>query len=106
MILVTGATGNVGRHVVEQLVAAGEKVRATTRRPEQAGLPDAVDVVVGDRLPRVRDRVHAVRRGGRRGDDRFERSAGGLGRGPISVPGANGCVCCKDPGISDGYGRF
>jgi mono/diheme cytochrome c family protein len=26
MIVVTGATGNVGRHVVEQLVAAGEKV--------------------------------------------------------------------------------
>lgn len=48
MILVTGATGNVGRHVVEQLVAAGQEVRALTRRPEQAGLPDAVEVVRGD----------------------------------------------------------
>ncbi|GIH67667.1 SDR family oxidoreductase [Microbispora siamensis] len=48
MILVTGATGNVGRHVVEQLVEAGEQVRAMTRRPERAGLPDSVEVVRGD----------------------------------------------------------
>jgi uncharacterized protein YbjT (DUF2867 family) len=46
--LVTGATGNVGRLVVERLVAAGERVRAVSRRPEAAGLPDGVEVVRGD----------------------------------------------------------
>ncbi|MEV0399945.1 NAD(P)H-binding protein [Actinoallomurus sp. NPDC050550] len=48
MILVTGATGNVGRNVIEQLVEAGEEVRALTRRPDRAGLPDTVEVVRGD----------------------------------------------------------
>ncbi|MFE2010988.1 SDR family oxidoreductase [Streptomyces sp. NPDC059491] len=33
MILVTGATGNVGRPLVELLAAAGEKVTAVSRRP-------------------------------------------------------------------------
>ena len=32
-ILVTGATGRVGRHVVEQLVARSAKVRVLTRDP-------------------------------------------------------------------------
>ncbi|WP_280429605.1 SDR family oxidoreductase, partial [Nocardia brasiliensis] len=45
MILVTGATGTVGRALIEQLLAAGEQVRAVTRRPESARLPAAVEVV-------------------------------------------------------------
>ncbi|MGH3916871.1 MAG: NAD(P)H-binding protein [Pseudonocardiaceae bacterium] len=44
----TGATGTVGRHVVEQLLTAGADVRALSRRPESAGLPAAVEVVGGD----------------------------------------------------------
>lgn len=48
MILVTGATGNVGRQVVERLLAEGAAVRAMTRRPDEAGLPDGVEVVRGD----------------------------------------------------------
>lgn len=48
MILVTGATGNVGRRVVDQLLAAGVGVRALARRPEAAGLPADVEVVRGD----------------------------------------------------------
>ncbi|MFE2865433.1 SDR family oxidoreductase [Embleya sp. NPDC059259] len=48
MILVTGATGNVGRQVVGQLLAAGVEVRALARRPEAAGLPAEVEVVGGD----------------------------------------------------------
>ncbi|MFF7243418.1 NAD(P)H-binding protein [Embleya sp. NPDC008237] len=48
MILVTGATGNVGRQVVGQLLAAGVPVRALARRPEAAGLPAEVEVAAGD----------------------------------------------------------
>jgi uncharacterized protein YbjT (DUF2867 family) len=48
MILVTGATGNVGRQVVEQLVAAGEPVRALSRHPERAAWPEGVEGVAGD----------------------------------------------------------
>ncbi len=48
MLLVTGATGNVGRQVVAQLLAAGTPVRALTRRPDGAGLPAGVEVVAGD----------------------------------------------------------
>ncbi|MEU1507927.1 NAD(P)H-binding protein [Kitasatospora sp. NPDC005748] len=47
-ILVTGATGNVGRHVVARLLAAGAEVRALARDPETAGLPEGVEVVSGD----------------------------------------------------------
>ncbi|GAA4608151.1 NAD(P)H-binding protein [Actinoallomurus liliacearum] len=48
MILVTGATGNVGRQVVGQLLEEGAEVRAMTRRPDRADLPDGVEVVRGD----------------------------------------------------------
>src|SRR5262249_32648631 len=48
-ILVTGATGNVGRQVVFQLLAAGGvQVRALTRNPDSASLPPEVEVVRGD----------------------------------------------------------
>lgn len=48
MFLVTGATGNVGGQVLRQLVAAGQQVRALTRHPERATLPDGVEAVRGD----------------------------------------------------------
>jgi uncharacterized protein YbjT (DUF2867 family) len=44
-IVVTGATGNVGRPLVTALVEAGAKVRAVSRRPQSAGLPADVEVV-------------------------------------------------------------
>ena len=47
-VLVTGATGRVGRAVVDSLIAAGVPVRALTRRPEAAALPANVEVVTGD----------------------------------------------------------
>ncbi|MBM7056676.1 NAD(P)H-binding protein [Streptomyces durocortorensis] len=47
-ILVTGATGTVGRRVVEQLLERGEHVRALTRDPARAEFPAGVDVVRGD----------------------------------------------------------
>jgi uncharacterized protein YbjT (DUF2867 family) len=48
VIVVTGATGNVGRPLVQALAAAGEKVRAVSRRPSDA--PEAVEPVQGDLL--------------------------------------------------------
>jgi uncharacterized protein YbjT (DUF2867 family) len=47
-VLVTGATGRVGRAVVAQLLDAGVPVRALTRRPAAAALPAAVEIVAGD----------------------------------------------------------
>ena len=55
-ILVTGATGQVGRHVVAQLAAADVPVRAMTRHPDDfasatgASVPAGVSVVRGDLL--------------------------------------------------------
>jgi uncharacterized protein YbjT (DUF2867 family) len=47
-ILVTGATGNVGRLVVDRLLAAGAtEVRALTANPARAALPAGVEVVKG-----------------------------------------------------------
>ncbi|MEV5239510.1 SDR family oxidoreductase [Streptomyces cinnamoneus] len=48
MILVTGATGNVGSELVTRLAAAGVPVRAMTRSPEKADFPSGVEVVAGD----------------------------------------------------------
>jgi len=49
MYLVTGASGQTGARVVDQLVGAGEQVRALTRDPARlADLPHGVDRVVGD----------------------------------------------------------
>ncbi|QWB21973.1 MULTISPECIES: NAD(P)H-binding protein [Streptomyces] len=47
-ILVTGATGTVGRQVVAELLARGHAVRALTRDAAKAVLPDGVEVVEGD----------------------------------------------------------
>ncbi|MGF6710489.1 uncharacterized protein YbjT (DUF2867 family) [Luteibacter sp. W1I16] len=49
-ILVTGATGNVGRNVVEQLVKRGADVRALVRDPSKANFPANVTVAQGDLL--------------------------------------------------------
>lgn len=48
MIVVTGATGTVGRPVVTQLTERGVAVRAVTRDPGSAGMPAGVEVVRAD----------------------------------------------------------
>ncbi|MBB5959501.1 uncharacterized protein YbjT (DUF2867 family) [Saccharothrix tamanrassetensis] len=47
-ILVTGATGTVGGHLVDQLVRGGHDVRAMTRNPLRARVPEGAEVVAGD----------------------------------------------------------
>lgn len=47
-MLVTGATGRVGRYLVEQLNQTGHHVRALTRNAARANFPDGVEVVEGD----------------------------------------------------------
>ena len=65
-VLVTGATGNVGRQVVSQLLATDCPVRAMTRNRDAAGLPLRVDVVCAatptdaDALGRCLDGVDVV----------------------------------------------
>jgi uncharacterized protein YbjT (DUF2867 family) len=49
-ILVIGATGTVGRHVVAQLAQRGAEVRALVRDPARADLPAGIAVVQGDLL--------------------------------------------------------
>lgn len=46
-VLVTGATGQLGREVVDALLSAGHQVRAVARRPDP-GLPAGVEVHQGD----------------------------------------------------------
>ncbi len=48
MILVTGATGNVGGELAGILVAAGQQVRALVRDQGSAALPANAEAVVGD----------------------------------------------------------
>jgi uncharacterized protein YbjT (DUF2867 family) len=52
-IVVTGATGNVGRPLVSLLAAAGARVRAVTRTPETVEFPAGVQAVSSavDALP-------------------------------------------------------
>ncbi|MGW1144609.1 NmrA family NAD(P)-binding protein [Streptomyces sp. NPDC002454] len=64
-VLVTGATGTVGRALVEHLLARGAQVRALTRDPRRAHFPDGVEVVAGNLadptgLDRAFDGVTAV----------------------------------------------
>lgn len=47
MILVTGATGNVGSELVRTLLHAGEQVRALVRTPDRA-MPAGAEMVLGD----------------------------------------------------------
>ncbi len=47
-ILLTGATGNVGKHLVTALAEGGVPVRALVRDPGRATLPHGVEVVQGD----------------------------------------------------------
>ncbi|WP_194853018.1 NAD(P)H-binding protein [Nocardia sp. SYP-A9097] len=54
MIVITGATGTVGRETIQLLLEAGHKVKAISRDPSGSGLPDSVELVVGNpSAPRI-----------------------------------------------------
>jgi uncharacterized protein YbjT (DUF2867 family) len=48
MLLVTGATGTIGRPLIDALLNQDAKVRAVTHDPQAANLPAGVEVVKGD----------------------------------------------------------
>ena len=48
MILITGATGTIGRELIQQLSNTGAAVRAMVRNPAKAAFPAGVEVVRGD----------------------------------------------------------
>jgi uncharacterized protein YbjT (DUF2867 family) len=48
MILVTGATGNVGRQLVRQLLEKNIGVRVLSRDPREGSFPAGVEVIAGD----------------------------------------------------------
>jgi uncharacterized protein YbjT (DUF2867 family) len=62
-ILVTGATGRVGRHVVDQLARRGAPVRVLTRDPSKVQFPAGVQVARGELLDidAMRDAFRDVR---------------------------------------------
>ncbi|HTE68696.1 MAG TPA: NAD(P)H-binding protein [Actinomycetes bacterium] len=62
MLLVTGATGTIGRPLIDALLNQGAKVRAITHNPHAAGLPAEVEVVEADPRP---PRTHLCRVGRR-----------------------------------------
>lgn len=47
-ILVTGATGNIGKFLVEKLVKDGHFVKAFTRNPEKAYFNEKIEICKGD----------------------------------------------------------
>ena len=49
-ILIIGATGRVGRNVVDQLISRGADVRVLSRNPADANFADNVEVIKGDLL--------------------------------------------------------
>lgn len=84
-VLITGATGHVGRHLVIQLHEAGHHVRALSRNPATANLPTGVEVVAGDLNDAATlapafdgvDGIHLITFGGDDGEE--------LGNGPEIV---------------------
>lgn len=76
-ILVTGATGQVGRHLIDQLLGSGHNVRALTRSPARAVLPTGADAVAGDLTDTASleaafaemDAVHLITFGGDDGEE-------------------------------------
>ncbi|MER2133196.1 MAG: NAD(P)H-binding protein [Arthrobacter sp.] len=76
-ILITGASGQVGRLLATQLLEAGHTVRALSRNPAGADLPSGIELVAGDLTNTLTletafegiDAVHLITFGGDDGED-------------------------------------
>jgi uncharacterized protein YbjT (DUF2867 family) len=93
-ILVTGATGHVGRELMHELIARGRSVRAMTRRPEQFDAIAGLDVVQGDfidpaSLGRALDGVVAV----------FSMSAQPIGAAAVPTHDLAMADACRHAGV-------
>lgn len=94
MIVVTGATGNVGSEIVAMLAASGHPVRAMTRRPGQVSLPEGVEAVYGDAAdPASLDEAF------RGADGAFLMSTQQMGTAPHPTHGINLAEAARRAGI-------
>lgn len=103
-ILVTGATGLVGRHVVERLASAGHQVTALARQVAQVAWPSDVQ-------PVARDLLQASGLTGLlRGHDAVVHAAGPVadvaGRAALRAVHVEGTTRLADAAIAAGVGRF
>lgn len=48
MILITGASGNVGKEVLNQIAQTGARIRAAYQSPAKAGAPSGVEIAIVD----------------------------------------------------------
>ena len=85
MIVVAGGSGLLGRHLVSELVARGERVRVLVREPRRAHvvLGGDVEVVAGD--VRSRDGLDELIAGARVVVSAVHGFLGGRGAGPVQV---------------------
>ncbi|MFE6861004.1 SDR family oxidoreductase [Nocardia sp. NPDC057668] len=60
MYLVTGATGIIGRPLVEELLSGGAEIRAITRDPQQAGFPAGVETFAPEAIHAALRGVHGL----------------------------------------------
>jgi len=61
MIIVTGATGNIGRPLIDFLCEHGIPVRGVTRNSQTAALPAQIEIIEGD--PSRPDTIASALRG-------------------------------------------
>ncbi|MFD7257255.1 NAD(P)H-binding protein [Streptomyces sp. NPDC059874] len=112
-ILVTGATGTLGRHVVDRLLRDGRQVRALTRTPAAAAaMPAGVEPAVGDlteprTLAAALAGVHAVHLIGATGQDHAPLRTGPEITAMAEAAGVRRITVLAegDEGSDDGLGR-
>jgi uncharacterized protein YbjT (DUF2867 family) len=91
MYLVTGATGLIGRPLIETLLAEGAEVRAVTRDPDHAGLPAEVEAVAPEAIHPSLKGVRALfvhPRAAKDGTEELLRLAASQGVGKVVVMSA------------------
>ena len=119
-ITIFGATGQVGRRIVDEAITRGHGITAVTRSGKPLDSPDSVTWIAGDareprdvtRLSRDRDVVISATSGPRSGGNELAITAQALlegvaqtgarliligGAGPLIVPNTGGRLVAEDP---------